>query len=114
MEKAMFYELIVRRANGLGGRYCVAGADADIFRAMERDWGKNFDGKYFSSELQRGLSLGIVTAFLSDSIKRLAKSGEYSEESTKELESCYNALLHPTVDIVDKTIDRVVEVIKPL
>ena len=114
MDKALLYELIVRRANSNGGRYCVAGADADIFRTMERDWSRTFDGKFIGSDFERGFSLGIVIAFLRDSIKRLIKSGNYSEDVSEELEACYNALLYPSVDVVDKTIDRVVEVIKPL
>lgn len=114
MEQAMYYELIVRRANGNGGRYCVAGADADIFRAMERDWSHNMDGKYGSSEFERGLSLGIVVAFLQDSIERLIKSGEYSENDVKKLQSAYDELLQPTLKIVDNVIESVRSVLKPL
>lgn len=110
----MYYELIIRRANGHGGRYCVAGADADIFRSMERDWSRDLDGKYISSDFERGLSLGIVAAFLSDSIERLIKSGNYSEEAVKELQECYNLLINPTLKAVDNSIDRVSEVLKPL
>lgn len=110
----MIYELIVRRANGNGGRYCTAGASADIFRTMDRDWSKRFDGNYVSSEYERGFSLGIVTAYLKDSVGRLIKSGDYSEEAVKELESCNNALLHPSIDIIDATIDRIANVLNPL
>ncbi len=114
MEKAMYYELIIRRANGNGGRYCVAGADADIFRAMERDWSLNFDKKYNSSDFKRGVSLGIVVAFLSDSIDRLIKSDDYSEDKVKELQSCHDALLYPSLEVVDEVIDRVTAVLHPL
>lgn len=114
MEQAMYYELIIRRANGNGGRYCVAGADADIFRAMERDWSLNMESKYGSTEFERGLSLGIVVAFLRDSIERLIKSGEYSENDVKKLQSAYDELLQPTLKIVDNVIESVRSVLKPL
>lgn len=114
MEQAMYYELIVRRANGNGGRYCVAGADADIFRAMERDWSHNMDGKYGSTEFERGLSLGIVVAFLKDSIERLIKSGDYSENEVNELQSAYDELLQPSLIAVEDAIDSVCDVLKPL
>lgn len=114
MERALIYELIVRRANGNGGRNCTAGADADIFRTMDRDWSKRFDGNYVSSEYERGLSLGIVTAYLKDSVERLIKSGEYTEGAVKELESCSDALLHPTIDVIDATVNKIANVLKPL
>lgn len=114
MEQAMYYELIVRRANGNGGRYSAAGADADIFRAMERAWSRNFDGKYDSTELERGLKLGIVVAFLQDAIARLIKSEEYSDDAVKQLQSAYDTLLHPSIEAVDSTIETVREVLKPL
>lgn len=114
MEQAMYYELIVRRANGNGGRYCVAGADADIFRYMERKWSCGFDGKYIFSEFERGMSLGIVVAFLMDSIERLIKSGKYSIDAVKELESVQSSLRHPSLEVVDSSIKHICEILKPL
>ncbi len=110
MEKAMYYEHIVRRANGNGGRYCVAGADADIFSVLWNMTGVGtLMGIMFRQNPKGGY--GIVVAFVRDSIKRLIKTGGYSKKAVKELEDCYDNLLNPTIEVVENVIDRIADVL---
>lgn len=114
MEKAWYYEMIIRLANNNCGRYGVAGADADIFRGLEIAYSKDHKGNYDHSEFERGLRLGMVSAFLMDAIERLIKSGKYNDKINSELQGCYDDLIYPSLKIVDDTIDKVKNLVSPI
>lgn len=108
----MYYELIVRKANNNCGRYGTAGADADIYRHLERVWAKGFDGRYMSTTKERYFALGEVSAYLRDSLERIIKSKTYSEEKNKELQSIYDSLIQATFRDIYKAVSEAIEILK--
>lgn len=112
MELAMYYELIVRKANNNCGRYGTAGADADIYRHLERVWAKGLDGKYMSTPQERYFALGEVSAYLRDALERIIKSEAYSEEKNKELQSIYDSLFQATIGDINEAVSEVIEILK--
>lgn len=70
---ALFYEIIVCRANGHCGRFDVAGANADIYRRLQSDLIPNEDGTSYASDYEKGYSAGRVRSYLEDAIERFGK-----------------------------------------
>ena len=88
---AMLYEAIVRRANGNCGRFGAAGADADIYRRLQSKYALDIQGNPQNNPFEKGESIGMVKAFLYDSIKRLQSVYPQHREA---LEEKYNQLAH--------------------
>lgn len=112
IDLAMAYEHIVRKANNDCGRYGTAGADADIFRHLDRVWALGHDGKYMSSVEERYFALGIVSTYLRDSLERITKTKVYSEEDNQKLQSIYDSLSQASLEDVDKAVADSIEILK--
>ena len=112
IDLAMAYEHIVRKANNDCGRYDTAGADADIFRHLNRVWAVGHDGKYMSSVEDRYFALGTVSAYLRDSLERIIKTTAYSEEDNQKLQSIYDSLSEASLKDVDKAVVDSIEILK--
>lgn len=112
IDLAMAYEHIVRKANNDCGRYGTAGADADIFRHLERAWTAGIDGKFMSTVEERYFALGTVSAYLRDSLERIIKSKAYSEEDNQKLQSIYDSLSQASLKDVDKAVVDSIEILK--
>lgn len=112
MEMAMYYEIIVRKANNNCGRYGTAGADADIYRHLERVWAKGLDGKYMSTPKERYFALGEVSAYLRDSLERIIKSKAYSEEKNQEMQSIHDSLFQATISDIDNAVSEAIKILK--
>lgn len=112
MELAMFYEHIVRKANNNCGRYGTAGANADIYRRLERVWAKGLDGKYLSTPKERYFALGEVSAYLRDSLERIIRSKAYSKERNQKLQSIYDSLIQATITDIYNAVSEAIEILK--
>ena len=123
MEKvdAMNYEYLIRRAFQCG-RFGVAGANADIFRSLERSYGlytrekelkaaakpKEWNKSIEELALEYGRKSGEVAAFLDSAISKVLHDYEnrLSPEQKEELNQCLSDLFEPSFDDILHVIER--------
>ena len=108
-DRAMIYEHIIRKANDGCPRYGTAGADADIFRKLDRVFSIDFDGKNNHTEFEKGLALGEVSSFLRDAFERMSKNEKYTKQEQELFREYSNELLTPSLESVDNVLDRIAE-----
>ena len=126
---AMNYEHFIRRAYNCG-RYGVEGANADIYRRLER---KSAVYKQALNEIENnkprswnqdikdicfdyGVAAGEVAAFISDAIHKV--ESDYDNQLTDEqkgiLEDCKSSLVSPTIENIKETLETSDQVMKDL
>lgn len=126
---AMDYEYLIRRANNCG-RHVVEGADADIFRRLERDysmyntslnqiknnlprtWGQDINEMNFNL----GLRMGEVSAHINSAIRKVQNEYEdaLSQEQYRVLSECMVELDSPSIDIINSAIEKSGEIMQGL
>ena len=101
--KALHYEYLIRAVFKCG-RYGVAGADADIYRRLERvSWGEPSEGVDL---FELGVSVGEVAAHIENALERVKEKYPHNEGFIKKIEECISLLVNPTKEKIDECIDK--------
>lgn len=88
-EMALEYESLIRAAFNCG-RYGVAGANADIYRGLERE--AHLAGSEEGGRFELGLIMGRVVAYIENALKTVQKSIQLIGSSRKRLMNAYHLL----------------------
>ena len=96
----MIYEYLIRTANNCR-RFGTAGANADIFRSLERTFAINS----FATDIEKGIALGTVSAYMIDALDRMIRSENYNADKKEILQSLHDSLLNPTLNKIDEVLD---------
>ena len=103
-DKAMQYEALIRAAHREGnrtvGRYGVAGADADIYRRLDRVACEPND------PYEQGLCMGRTAAYIETALEKVKKEHSSDGVFTKRIEECLSLLSEPTMAKIDECIDK--------
>ena len=108
---AMRYEYLIRRAFNCG-RFGVSGANADVFRGLERDFVHFRDNKGINSPEERmqkyAFSCGEVATYIKFAVEKFAKKfdNELTEEQKQEVEDIVSLLYDATINEIEQAIDR--------
>ena len=111
IDNALSYEYLIRRAHQCG-RYGSSGADADIYRELQRSANEYFlvQGKSVPKEAKLlsdyMISLGKVSAYIDTAIDLVLKkySPKLSDQQYNILEEVKVTLKKPDINIVEKAI----------
>ena len=107
-DKALQYEHLIKTVFKCD-RYGVAGANADIYRTLEREASIAASERVDRFEL--GVCMGRVAAYLENALKTTLKERSDDEESTKKIRECLSLLQDPTMQNIDECIDKALEVL---
>lgn len=108
----MNYEYVIRRVFKCG-RYGVSGANADIFRSLERSYVINRDNSNLDKSedflFRYAFSCGEVSTYLKTAIEKFAKDYEekFSGEENEEVENLISLLNNARMEQIDEVIYRV-------
>ena len=110
-ESALNYEYLIRRAFQCG-RYGVPGANADVFRALERSFVFNRDNSDISlSEkllFNYAFGCGEVATYIITAIEKFAKDFEenLTAEQNEEVEDLISLLNNSRIEQIELAIER--------
>lgn len=103
-DKAMQYEALIRAAhregNRIVSRYGVAGADADVYRRLDRVACEPND------PFKQGLYIGRIAAYIETALEKVKKERSGNEVFTKKIEECLSLLSNPTKAKIEECIDK--------
>ena len=122
---ALHYEYLIRRAHQCG-RYGVKGANADVFRGLERaevlyrtekenqekgkskQWNKTLEELAFDY----GKKSGEVSAYINTAIKKVLNDYEnkLTDEQKEELENCEIELIDSNISKIENVIEKAQEI----
>ncbi len=109
--KALHYEYLIRAAFKCG-RYGVAGADADIYRRLERvSWREPSGGV---DPFKLGVRVGGVAAHIENALESVKKKYRHNEEFIEKIEECICLLCDPTKEKIDECIDKTWEAFRSI
>lgn len=114
MEKAMNYELIIRRAYNCG-RYGTEGANADIYRSLERLSIRKNENENEKRDFY--IEYGVVKTYLIIALNKILKDNEelLSEEQKTELEKIKSNINHDyRIEVLDQAIDQIFQTLNNL
>lgn len=100
MMKAMHYEYLIRAVFKCG-RSSRFGADADIFRRLERAAGQKTVDRY-----KLGIRLGEVSAYLHTALYEVQKQYQDNAEFISKISICIEYLYEPTLNNINKCIEE--------
>ena len=104
METALVYEYIIRTVFQCG-RTAKFGADADVFRGLERKVsGKNV------SEYEKGVAVGRVATNIFSALFEIREKRKDNQEFCEQIEECLGLLYEPTFEKVCQCIDKTQDV----
>jgi hypothetical protein len=110
-ESALNYEYLIRRAFQCG-RYGIPGANADVFRALERSFVLNRDNNTVnqSEELlfDYAFACGEVATYIITAIEKFTKDFEenLTAEQNEEVEDLISLLNNSRIDQIEQVIER--------
>lgn len=113
-ESALNYEYLIRRAFQCG-RYEVPGANADVFRALERSFVLNRDNNDYrqNEELLFNYAFGCgeVATYIVTAIEKFTKDFEKSltAEQNEEVEDLISLLNNSRIEQIEEAIERAQE-----
>lgn len=111
-EKALEYEYLIRAVFKCD-RWGVAGADADIYRHLEREVASANSGKGDRFEL--GLAMGRVVAYIKDALKTVLKEHSANKEFTAKIDECLCLInSDPTMEKIDVCVAQAREAFKSI
>ena len=103
-EMALEYEYLIRAAFNCGRRG-VAGANADIYRGLEREASLADSGQGNPFEL--GLIMGRVVAYIENALKTVEKEHSSDEVFTKKIRECLSLIMSdPTMAKIDDCVSQ--------
>jgi hypothetical protein len=110
-ECALNYEYLIRRAFQCG-KYGVPGANADVFRILERNFVLNRDNNNVkqSEELlfDYAFNCGKVATYIKTAIEKFAKDFEenLTAEQNEEIEDLISLLNNSRIEQIEEAIER--------
>lgn len=110
-ERALDYEHLVRRAFKCG-RYGVSGANADVFRSLERNFvlnKNNVDSSKTEEMLFKySFSCGEVATYIKTAVEKFGKDYEdqFTPEENQEIEDLISLLNRAKMEQIEEVIDR--------
>ena len=109
--KALHYEYLIRAVFKCG-RYGVAGADADIYRRLERAaWG---EPSGVVDPFKLGVRVGEVAAYIENALESVKEKYPHNEGFTEKIEECICLLCDPTKEKIDECIDKAWEAFRSI
>ena len=109
--KALYYEYLISAVFKCG-RYGVAGADADIYRRLERvSWGEPSGSV---DQFKLGVSVGEVAAYIDNALEHIKGKHLHNQEFIEKIEECICLLCDPTKEKIDECIDKAWEAFRSI
>lgn len=102
--KAMNYEYLIRAVFKCG-RTRRFGADADIFRGLERA-SVPFPGQKSVDQYKLGFKIGEVAAYLHTALYEVQEQYKDNKEFTSKIDKCLECLCEPSLENIDKCIEE--------
>ena len=103
--KAMDYEYLIRAVFKCG-RTRRFGADADIFRVLERA-SVPYPGQESVDQYKLGFKIGEVAAYLHTALYEVQEQYKDNKEFTSKIDKCLEYLLYePSLEDIDKCIEE--------
>ena len=113
--KPMQYEALIRAAHRKGdkvvSRYGVAGADADIYRRLERvAWEEPSDS------FKLGVRVGEVATYIENALESVMEKyrHNHNEEFIEKIKECLSLLDTPSKEKIDECIDKAWEAFRSI
>lgn len=111
-EMALEYESLIKAAFNCG-RYGVAGANADIYRGLEREALLADSGQ--GNPLELGLIMGRVVAYIENALKTVKKEHSANREFTAKIDECLSLIEQgPTMEKIDDCVGRARDAFKSI
>ena len=98
--EAMNYEYLIRAVFKCG-RTRRFGADADIFRGLERA-SVPFPGQKSVDQYKLGFKIGEVAAYLHTALYEVQEQYKDNKEFTSKIDKCLEYLYEPSLEDIDK------------
>lgn len=124
MEKALIYELIIRTAFNYHGRTFLNGAEADLFRGLERRYvhykevikakaaSKISDEDFNNSLYEYAFHAGQIATYLDNAVTQIISNPDTPDEDKEKLKSCKSNLFNSiTIEEIDKQIDQLKNIV---
>ncbi|KDU79690.1 hypothetical protein HMPREF1121_00429 [Porphyromonas sp. KLE 1280] len=109
--KALYYESLIRAVFKCD-RFGVAGADADIYRRLERvSWGEPSESV---DQFELGVSVGEVAAHIDNALEYIKGKHLHNQEFIEKIEECICLLCNPTKEKIDECIDKAWEAFRSI
>ncbi|MFA6984371.1 MAG: hypothetical protein WC276_10515 [Sedimentibacter sp.] len=102
--KALIYEEIIKRAFKCG-RTRRFGADADIYRGLERA-SRPFPGQESVDQYKLGVKVGEVAVYLRSALYEVQALNQEKEEFVLKINKCLEYLYEPSIENIDKCIEE--------
>lgn len=102
MSNALLYEYLIRAVFKCG-RSRRFGADADIFRHLERT-SVPFSGQASVDKYKLGFSIGEVSAYLHTALYEVQEQYKDNEDFVSKIEKCISYLSQPSLEDINKCI----------
>lgn len=102
--KAMYYENLIRAVFKCG-RTRRFGADADIFRELERA-SVAFPGQKSVNQYRLGFKIGEVTAYLHTALYEVQEQYKENKEFISKIDKCLKYLYEPSLEDIDNCIEE--------
>lgn len=104
MEIALSYEHLIRAVFKCG-RTWRFGADADIYRSLERA-SAPYLGQKDVDQYKLGVKVGEVTAYLQTALYEIKEKNKDNEEFCSKIDKCLEYLYEPTLEKLDRCIEK--------
>lgn len=103
MEIASSYEYLIRAVYQCG-RACKSGANADIYRSLERA-SVPYPGQKDVDQYKLGVKVGEVMVYLQMALYEIKEKNRDNKEFCLRIDKCLEYLYEPTLEKLDKCIE---------
>ena len=110
---AMNYESLINAVFKCG-RTRRFGADADIFRELEKRASVPFPGQKSVDQYKLGFKIGEVAAYLHTALYEVQEQNKDNKEFISKIDKCLEYLYEPTFEDIDKCIEETLVAFKEI
>lgn len=118
MERALIYELIIRKAFNYDYRTFLNGADADLFRGLEYSY-THYNSKSLGSNesveenlYEYAFKAGRIATYLENAVTQIIENSYVAEEDQEKLRNYKSRLIGCiTLNEIDEIVDQLKEIV---
>lgn len=118
MERALIYELIIRKAFNYDYRTFLNGADADLFRGLEYSYTRHNSKSLGSNEsveenfYEYAFKAGRIATYLENAVTQIIENSYVAEDDQEKLKKCKSRLIGClTLHEINEIVDHLVEIV---
>ncbi len=108
---ALSYEYLIRAVFKCG-RTMRYGADADLYRGLERATTPVLNRSV--DQYQLGLKVGEISTYLFEALKEVIAQNEENKDFVKKIEKCKDYLYEPTFEKIEMCIEETLSAFKEI